>query len=210
MPSTLVHMALAAVIAAALLEDDFGPRALIVVVGVTAVADLDAFASFAIAGGHRSVLHTFLIPIVAGAAVWYDVSVRSESWLRARWGSAGPRVAGVSLLAFAVSAIGLDFVTNGVNVFYPIHDQFYVLDGELLLSTKEGVVQTFVDRTSSGIPSPEARGNASAVHLSTGIDPEKGPEPATIERIFPVVRSGWQALLLGLGLLVPALRLRRA
>lgn len=208
MPSTLVHMALAALLATALLEDAFGLRALLVVVGVTAMADLDAFASLVMAGAHRSLLHTLLIPGGLGALVWYDGAVRERSWLREQCGHNAPRIAGVSLFAFALSAIGLDFVTNGANVLYPVHDQFYVLDGELLFSTKEGLVQTFVDRSPGTVPAPEAIGNSSEVHLSTGVDPREGPEPATVERVFPVVRSGWEALVLGLGVFVPAFRLR--
>ena len=210
MPSTLVHMALAAVIAAALLEAAFDVRALALVVGLTAMADLDAFASLAIAGAHRSLLHTLLLPAGLAGLVWYDTRYRSDSLLARTWNGRGPRVAGVAIFAFVASAIGLDLFTNGVNVLYPLHDQFYVLNGKVILSTTEGFVQTFVeiDPTTGGVPAPRSIGNSSAVHLSTGVDPVKGPEPENVERVFPVVRSGWQALVLGLGLLVPAIRLR--
>jgi hypothetical protein len=208
MPSTLVHMALAALLAAALLRDAFGPRSLLLVVAVTALADADAFASLAIAGAHRSLLHTLLLPVGATALVWYDTRVRTASYLRGTWNGNGPRVAGVAIFAFALSAIGLDMFSNGVNALYPLVDQFYVVDGEVLLSSKEGLVQTFIDLEPAGgsVPAPESIGNSSEVHLSTGVDPAPGPEPEDVERIFPIVRSGWQALLLVLGVAVPAIR----
>ena len=43
MPSTLVHMAFGGLIGAALLTSDFDPRAVAVVVAVTAFPDIDAF-----------------------------------------------------------------------------------------------------------------------------------------------------------------------
>lgn len=209
MPSTLVHVALAALIAAALLEDAFDLRALALVVGLTAMADLDAFASLAIAGAHRSLLHTLLLPAGLAALVWYDARRGSDSLLARTWNGRGHRVAGVAIVAFVFSAIGLDLVYNGVNVLYPLHDQFYVLDGKAILSTKDGFVQTFVDLDpqTGGVPAPESIGNSSEVHLGTGVDPTKGPEPADVERVFPIVRSGWQALIVGLGVVVPAYRL---
>ncbi|MEF8775114.1 MAG: metal-dependent hydrolase [Haloarculaceae archaeon] len=209
MPSTLVHAALAAVVAAALLEEAFDLRSLALVVGLTAMADLDAFASLAIAGAHRSLLHTLLLPAVLASLVWYDARRGSDSLLAGTWNARGHRVAGVAIFAFVVSAIGLDLTYNGVNVLYPLHDQFYVLDGKAILSTTEGFVQTFVnlDPAAGGVPAPESLGNSSDVHLGTGVDPTQGPEPEDIERVFPIVRSGWQALIVGLGVLVPAYRL---
>lgn len=209
MPSTLVHVALAAVIAAALLHETFDLRALALVVGLTAIADLDAFASLVIAGAHRSLLHTLLLPALLAGLVLYDARRGSDSLLGRTWDGRGHRVAGVAIFAFVVSAIGLDLVYNGVNLLYPLHDQFYVFDGKAILSTKDGFVQTFVefDPSTGTVPAPESIGNSSEVHLRTGVDPTKGPEPEDVERVFPIVRSGWQALLVGLGVLVPAFRL---
>ncbi len=210
MPSTLVHMALAALLAAALLGAAFHARSLAVVVGLTAMADLDAFASLVMAGAHRTLLHTLVLPALLGGLILYDTRIREASSLRRTWNGQGPRVAGVAVFAFAFSAIGLDMTTNGVNALWPLVDQFYVLDGKFVLSTTEGIVQTFVDLSpeTGGVPSPESIGNTSEVHLGTGVDPTPGAEPENVERIFPVVRTGWQALVLGLGVLVPALRLR--
>jgi hypothetical protein len=202
-------MALAALIAAALLEEAFGLRSLAVVLGVTVAADLDAFASLVVAGAHRSVLHNLLLPALLAVLLWYDAAVREESFLASRLGSHAPRVALVSVFALVAAHIALDMVTNGVNALYPLHDQFYVVDGKFVLSSKEGIVQTFVDLSpeTGGVPAPESIGNSSEVHLGTGVDPTAGADPENVERIFPIVRSGWQALILVLGIVVPAVRL---
>ncbi|MFC6798790.1 MULTISPECIES: metal-dependent hydrolase [unclassified Haladaptatus] len=194
MPSTVVHLALAGLLAAGLLGDAFDRRALAVVLGVTIIPDLDVFAGFFVDGGHRSVLHTFLIPLAAAGVVYLDTR-RESSWLAERWGRRGVRVAWVSIVAFAVAGIGLDLFTAGANVFYPVHDQFYRVSGELIYSTNRGLVQTFVD-FSTGSPDPGAIGSSSEVHVNSGIDPNRGAEPEGVDRIFPVAQSGWQLLLI--------------
>jgi len=72
MPSTVVHVALAALLAAALLGAAYDLRSLAVVLAVTAAPDLDAFGAFLFAGAHRALLHTFLIPLVVATAVLVD------------------------------------------------------------------------------------------------------------------------------------------
>jgi len=205
MSSTLVHVALAGLLAAALLGEAYDRRAVAVVLGVTAAADLDAFAAFFTTAGHRTLSHTFLIPIAAGAVVYWDTALRAESTLRARYGARGVRVAWVAVLAYAISAVGLDFVTGGVNALFPLHDQLYVLDGKIELSSKRGIVQTFVetpsDSGSGGVPQPTSTGSSENVTVTTGVDPEPGGgvEDISVERIVPVVRSGWELLVLFVG-----------
>ena len=207
MPSTLVHVAFAGLLAAALLGAAYDLRALLVVLAVTAVPDLDAFGAFLFAGAHRALLHTFLIPLAAAGVLLVDTRLRGESGLRARFGARGVRVAWVGVLAFAVAGIGFDFVTNGVNALYPLVDQFYVLNGKLELSTTEGLVQTFIEVPSEGatasgggsggsVPAPESVGTTENVTYTTAVDPEPadGVESGPVERVFPVVRSGWQLL----------------
>ncbi|WP_181686498.1 metal-dependent hydrolase [Halorhabdus salina] len=205
MPSTVVHLALAGLLAAGLLGAAFDLRALAVVFVAAAIPDLDAFASLVIESGHRAVLHTLLLPLAVGAVCWYDTRYREDSWIRARWDDAGVRVAWVSILSLAIAGIGLDMFTNGVNVFYPVHDQFYQLDGEVLLSTHDGIVQTFVDLSQSTADGASSGGGSSGGEVavgstddqfySSGVDPWEGEEPANVERTFPIVRSGQQLLL---------------
>lgn len=189
MPSTLVHVAFGALVATALLRE-FDARALAAVCAFAAFPDVDTFLGIWIPGGHRALLHTVLVPLVLGAFVYWDAR-REHSWLRDRFGGRAPHVAGVGVVALALGGIGPDLVTNGVNVFYPVHDTFYALDGELKLSSTKGVVQTFVEFGDGG---DTAVGTTENVHYWTGVDVERGPDPANAERVFPLVMSGMQLL----------------
>jgi len=193
MPSTVVHLAVGAVVAAALLGDEFDRRSVAVVLAATAVPDVDTFAGLYMQGAHRALLHTLVLPVGAGAVLAYDTRIRPASWLRGRWGPRGVRVAWVALAALLIGGILPDLMTNGVNAFYPVHDRFLTVDGELLLSNQRGVVQTFVDLSAD----PER--TTENTHYWTGVDPTRGAEPENVERIFPVVRSGFQLLVILLG-----------
>jgi hypothetical protein len=193
MPSTVVHLAIGGIVAAALLGDEFDRRSVAVVLSVTAVPDLDTFVGLVVQGAHRSLLHTLLFPLLVGAGLAVDTRLRVRSRLRDRWGGRGVRVAWVALAALVCGGILPDLMTNGVNAFYPLYDRFLTVDGQLLLSNQRGLVQTFVEP-----PTEPARTTANT-HYWTGVDPTSGPAPATVERIFPVVRSGFQLLVVALG-----------
>lgn len=196
MPSTVVHLALAGLIAAALLGRAFDGRALAVVLALVVIPDLDAFAGFVIPGSHRALLHTLLFPAAIAALVVYDTRVRSASWLDGRLAGNGPRVAWVGVLAIVFAGIGPDLVGAGANILYPIHDQFYAINGKLELSTQRGLVQTFVDLSPEATDGGGAAvGSTAEVHVSSGVDPTRGPEPENVDRIFPVARSGSELLL---------------
>lgn len=199
MPSTVVHVAIAGLLAAALMGDEFDARSLAVVAAVTILPDLDAFVGLVVVGGHRAVLHTLIVPALLGAALLYDVRFRAESAVRDRWGVRGVRIAWVSLLAWVVAAIGPDLFTGGANVLYPVHDQFIRLDGSLELSNRRGLVQTFFDGARAG--------TTEEVHIRSGVDPNPGPEPENVERMFPIVRSGMQAIVVLTSALVVSIRL---
>jgi hypothetical protein len=193
-PSTVVHCALAGLLAAGLLGDAFDARAVAIVLAATIVPDLDAFAGFVIPGGHRSMLHTLLLPLGAAALLYVDTHLRDRSFVRGRWRARGVRVAWVSIAAVAFAAIGLDLVAGGVNLLYPIHDQFYTLSGELLFSNNRGLVQTFVEL--GGGEAEAARGSSEQYRIGSGVDPTRGAESENVERIFPVAQAGWQLLLI--------------
>jgi len=196
-PSTLVHVAVGGLVGAALLGDRFTPKAIAVVLVAAAVPDLDSFLAPLIAGAHRSALHTLVLPALLGAMVYADAR-RNRSWLRDRWGANAPYVAGVAVVALLAGGILPDMVTNGVNALWPVHDQFYTVDGELKLSTTEGIVQTFVDLS----PTPEETSRPSTTdntRYSTGADPTPWQEDdGPVERVFPLVTAGWQLMLVGL------------
>jgi len=193
MPSTVVHLAIGGIVAAALLGDEFDRRAVAVVLAATAVPDLDTFVGLVMQGAHRALLHTLVLPVATGAALTYDTRFRRRSRLHDRWGGRGVRVAWVALAALLVGGILPDLMTNGVNAFYPLYDRFLTVDGELVLSNQRGVVQTFVDLTA------DPQRTTENTHYWTGVDPSQGTEPKNVERIFPVVRSGFQLLVVVLG-----------
>ena len=191
MPSTVVHVAFGALVATGLLRA-FDARSLAAVCAFTAVPDLDTFLGVWIPGGHRALLHTALLPLALGALVAWDAR-RDGGWLRHRFGDTGPHVAGVGVVALALGGIGPDLLTNGVNLFYPVHDTFYAFDGELQFSSTRGVVQTFVELGGDGSGAADSVvGTTETVHYETGVDVARGNDPADAERLFPVVRSGMQ------------------
>ena len=208
MAGTVVHMAFAGLLAAALLGAAFYWRAVLVVVGVTAMADADAFLALVWTAGHRAALFNFVLPVVAAGVLYLDVRRGPRSFVKRRWGAYGLRVAGVAIVAYAASAVALDFVSGTINPLWPLHDQYYALEGELLLSDQRGIVQTFVETGQNGAPAPEGLGSTSEVELSTGVNPDPSGTETNPERIFPVVRSGWQLVLLVVGTIVTLARFR--
>lgn len=194
MPSTLVHVAFGGLVAAALLGPAFGKRAVAVVLVAVAIPDLDTFLGLWVVGGHRSILHTLVFPLVLGGVLAWETR-RRDSRIRSRWGDDGVRTAWVAIVALTVAGIGLDLFSNGVNVLYPIHDQFIALNGEALLSTERGFVQTFIEFGSEEPAAGTGVGTTNTTHYETGVDPSTGAEPKDVERVFPLVRSGSQALL---------------
>jgi inner membrane protein len=218
MPSTLVHVAFASLLAAALLGETFDRRAVLVVMGLTALPDLDAFVALFSTVGHRTAMHTFVLPFALGVLLWVDTRVREESFVRERWDDSTVSVAWIGLVGMAVAGIGLDFIEAGVNPLWPLHDQFYVLNGKVELSDQRGLVQTFVDiETESdgggggGAPTvePESLGSSEEVNMSTGVDPDPDNSEEDPERVFPIVRAGWQLHLMLTGFAVTAARLWR-
>lgn len=188
MPSTLVHLALGALIAAALFEEFFDARSLGVILFVVIVPDLDTVVGLVVPGTHRAAFHTLLIPLLATLAIASDLR-REESWLRAR-GQRTIRVAWVSVVAYVFAGIAPDLFVNGANLLYPLHDQFYALNGRVLVSNQRGFVQTLWEAEAS------RQGTTGTTHYATGVDPVRGTEPDDVERVFPIARGGLQVLIL--------------
>lgn len=188
MPSTVVHVALAALLACALLGREFRPRTVGVVLLAVVLVDFDAFVGLVLPGAHRSLFHTLLLPAGAGLAILADTRLRDRSLVRELWGAGGVRVAWVVVAAVLFAGIFPDLFTNGVNAFYPLHDRFYTVDGRLILSDRRGIVQTFVQPTAETVRTTEN------LHYRTGVDPSPGSD-ASVERQFLVLGGGWQLML---------------
>lgn len=223
MPSTVVHVGFALLLAAALLGPAYDRRALVVVVGAVAFLDLDAFVSLVVANTHRAAFHTLLLPGLVGTLLYADTRLADRSRFQDRYGDRGVRVAWASLVAVVVSGIGLDlFGASGVNLLYPLVDQFYAFTGSVEWSSTRGFVQTFVEvRPPEGSAGGAGGGGRGAVdvgqrgstreyRVATGVDPTEGRESPGVERTFPVVYAGWQATLTLTGIVVTVLKLRWA
>lgn len=194
MPSTIVHLAFAGLIAAALLGRAFDRRSVLLVVGLIVLIDFDSFVALFAPFGHRTVFHNLMIPLVAGAFVFVDVYVREDSYLLERWGWWGYRVAWVTILCYAVAGVILDLTDGVVNLFWPIHDQFYALSGEIELSDQRGIVQTFVETSAeNGDQTTVTVGTTEDINITTGVDPGEPDTPdEEPERIFPVIGATWE------------------
>lgn len=217
MPSTVVHVAFGLLLAAGLLGRAFDRRAVVVVAAAAAAPDLDVFVSLLVASTHRAAFHTFLLPLALAGLLYYDACIADDSWIRDRYGSSGVHVVWASIAAFAVAGIGLDmFTLLGVNVLYPMHDQFVSVNGHAGYSTVDGVFQSFVnvtDGASSGGGGGRSvdvgqRGSTRDVHVGSGVDPSRGREEPGVRRIFPVAYRGWQLTLIVASVLVTWVRLR--
>ncbi|MGQ4554852.1 metal-dependent hydrolase [Halobellus sp. GM3] len=220
MPSTLVHIALALLLAAGLLGEEFdGPSAL-VVTGATALPDLDVALEPFVSGAHRSVGHTLLLPAAGFAVLLWDVRRGERSYVRRRYGARGVRVAFVAVFCVFGAAIVPDMVVGGVNAFYPLHDAFYTVDGRLFYSTDRGWVQTFIERSPGATAEPRTTRNFAFRTVldaeptlgvdQTGSGGDSGDAPERVERIFPVAMTGFRAWLLPLSAVVTGVRLWQA
>lgn len=214
MPSLLVHYALVGLFAATLLGAAFDKRSLLLSFLVVTFPDVDAFIGLFSSVGHRAATTNLVIPALLAVFVTIDIYVREESYIIQRWGAYGVRLAWFSVVVYAVGHVLLDAITGGANLLWPIHDQFYQIEGKLELSTQKGIVQTFVETGSgsnggSDVPTFQAMGNSSEVDMSTGVDPNPGggssPEEP-VERVFPIARSGWELFILVFGTLATAAR----
>ncbi|PSP80041.1 hypothetical protein BRC81_02255 [Halobacteriales archaeon QS_1_68_20] len=205
MPSPTVQLGFAVLVAAAVLGEYYDRRALGVVVVVLLLPELDTLTGWVLAGAHRALLHNLLLVAAASGLLYYDTRVRDQSWLRERYGDWGVRVAVAALFAHVFAHVLLDYAhLEGVNLFYPVVDAFYHLEGELYLSTDEGLVQTFVEfvdpQASGQVVDAGRTGTTENVHVDSPVDPENEGPDGRPERRFPVAVYGWQLYLIAVGL----------
>ncbi len=204
MPSSVVHVAFACMLAVGLLGRFYDRRALAIIVGIVLIPELDTALGWVMAGAHRTVLHNMVIPIVVGAVLYWETT-REDSKIRSRWGVRGVRIAWVGLFVHTFAHIMLDWAhLSGINFFWPLRDQFFNLDGELAVSTTEGLVQTFVQlsadpETGQSVVDAGQGGTRADTHVANPAQPSADPEPGPIDRRFPIAVRGWQLYLVVVG-----------
>jgi hypothetical protein len=204
MPSTVVHAAVAFLLAVGLLGEFYDRRALGVVLVVMVAPELDTFAGWFLEGAHRALLHNLVFTAVAVAVVWWDTT-RESSWLRRRFGARGVRLVWVGLFVHTFAHMLFDWShLDGINLFYPITDRFFNLDGEAFVSTAKGFSQTFIEVTTdaeTGQQSIDAGqgGTTQNTHVSSPVDPSPDSEPEAVDRRAPIAVQGWQLYLIALG-----------
>ncbi|WP_254768458.1 metal-dependent hydrolase [Salinilacihabitans rarus] len=211
MPSTVVHVALAGMMGTALLGEEFDAKAVAVVMAACAVVDLDTLVGIYVPGTHRAAFHNLWIVLVPAALLWWDCRLREASVVLGRWGTRGRRIVWVTLATLLFAHVLLDAFFNGVNLFWPLHDRFYDLSGELLYSDQRGLVQTFVEFESgaggTAVSESTVRGTTADVHYSTGFDPTRDDPPEDVERIFPIANGGERFVLTVAGFVTVLVRL---
>jgi hypothetical protein len=191
MPPTLVTVAVGVLIGVALLGPAFDRRSLALVALAAALPNLDAAVGLLVPGVTNALLHSAFVPAAAAVALYYDTERRESSWLRGRYGWYGVRVAWVAVAAYAVAGIGLDlFNIDSAAALYPLSDRYYSITGKLVLSTQEGVVQTYVE-WGDGWLEVASPGTTETHHVETWLNPSAGAD-GDVARRLRFVDSGWQ------------------
>ncbi|MFD1640606.1 metal-dependent hydrolase [Halohasta litorea] len=188
MPPTLLSVAVGVLLGVGLLGAAFDRRSLAVVALAAGLPDADAILAVLGVGAANASLHSAFVAVGAAGLLYYETERRERSWLRAQSGWYGVRVAWVAVAAYAVAGIGLDlFSTDAVALLYPLSDRYYAVVGKLVVSTQEGLVQTYVDIGEGwlGLASPGTVESHTVGSWWT---------PAGEERRLRLIESGWQAI----------------
>ncbi len=210
MPSSVVHVGFALLVAVGLLGAYYDRRALLVVIAIVLVPEADTLMGWVMDGAHRTVLHNMVFTAAAAIALYWDTVLREESWIRGRFDEYGVRVVWVGLFAHTFAHMALDWAhLDGINFLWPLHDRFFRLEGEMYLSTADGFVQTFVaiaEDPETGGRAVDAGGGGTAqeTHVSNPAQPSRDPEPGPVDRRFPIAVQGWQLYLVVVGLFTVA------
>lgn len=195
MVPSLVNAALGGLLAAALLGRAFDRRAVVLVVGAAVVPDLGSAAGVALGWTATAALRAVWLPLLAALVLLVDTRWRERSVLRTRYGWRGGRVAWVALASVSVAGIAPDlFGEPGVPLLYPLESVRYTIDGLLLFSTQEGVVQTLW-----------AGGDTPGVLPLASTEGVVGPADGRLGTVA-LVEAGWQAVVVVTGVLTLALR----
>ncbi len=188
MPPTLLNVAFGVLLGVALLGSAFDRRSLLIVAIAAALPDLDAVFSLFVPGATNALLHSIWIPLFIASALYYDTARGEQSSLRSRYGWYGVRVAWVALASYTVAGIGLDlFSPESVALLYPLSDRYYAIVGQLLFSTQDGIVQTYLE-FGDGWVELASPGTTTTHHIDSWV------HPSGDERRLRLIDSGWQAV----------------
>lgn len=200
MPSSVVHAAFAFLLAVGLLGRFYDRRALGVLLVIVLLPEFDTVFGWVMDGAHRTVLHNLVLAAVLGGVLYWETT-REASLIRGRWGERGVRIVWVGLFVHTFAHVSLDWThLSGVNVLWPLRDQFFALDGELAFSTTEGLVQTFVEvaedpETGRSVVDAGQGKTRAETHVSNPAQPSPEPDPGPVDRRFPIAVRGWQLYL---------------
>lgn len=201
MPSVIFHIAIAILIITGIFEEKLNLKTIFLVIAVIMVPDLDALTEIFWLGTHRTLLHNLYIPLILSIIFIYDFYIRDNSYIQKNWGIYGKKLTIVIIFCLTFVSIGLDLFYNGVNLFWPIYDQFFILNGPIYYSTEEGLKLALFEI--------EKAGPTSEVHLRTGFDMVQGTDPPNIERIFVLFGTGNQFLISVLAFIIVTWKLSK-
>lgn len=203
MPSLIPHAGLALLLAIGLLGRYYSKKAIALILVVLVFPELDTVLGLVIDGAHRTLLHNLLLPGVLATLLAWD-STWGPAWVHNRFGTTGVRIIWVAILAHTFAHVFLDWThLEGINLLWPLHDQFFKLEGELYLSNTDGLVQTFIDVTTdpqTGEQTIDAGGGGSRTETQVANPVQPGSDAEPAGRRFLLVNQGWQLYLVFAGL----------
>ncbi|MFT4882849.1 MAG: inner membrane protein [Natronomonas sp.] len=209
MPSTVVQVGLAFLVGVGLLGRYYDRRAAVFLLIAVFLPDADTLVGLVMNGAHRTLLHNALVPAVGMGILYWETHFREVSWIRHRVGNYGTRLLWVGVFVHLFAHVFLDWThLEGVNMLWPLRDQFFLLEGEAYYSTAEGFVQTFVEvfeDPDTGQQSVDVGGGGGRqeTHVSNPAQPTDEPSPdEPVDRRVPIAVQGWQLYLIVAGLFV--------
>lgn len=188
MPSALFHIAIGLLIGLAVLGDDMDARALAIIAFAALLPDIDALLAFKFSGAHRVYLHNVFVFLVPAALL---LAARRAGYMRrvtTRWPDA-ERVLWTAVVVVAVAGVGLDAVASGANLLYPVHDQFYQVQGTVSYSPQHGFEQTVTDVDRARI------GSSAEIYYPNGVELAPGRDPRQMTWRVPLFGNTLQLLL---------------
>jgi membrane-bound metal-dependent hydrolase YbcI (DUF457 family) len=209
MPSTVVQVGFAFLVGVGLLGTYYDRRAAVFLLAVLLAPDADTLVGLVMDGAHRTLFHNVVLPAAAVVGLYWETHYREVSWVRHRVGDYGTRLLWVGLFVHVFAHVFIDWThLEGVNMLWPLHDQFFKLDGSAYYSTVEGFAQTFVEvleDPETGQRSVDVGGGAGRreTHVSNPAQPSaEPPDEGPVDRRFPIAVQGWQLYLIVAGLFV--------